>query len=127
MKITDVKKMKRNTEMANGTHTVKFSRIDYRTNETQDVTGVFVHVQGFRPLFIPFFENGENYQLDFLLQQLGVDSYDPAEVNKKAGTEIVCTRYTRVVNNNSYQNTSFNPNPRTADAPDAPAAEDLPF
>lgn len=107
MRLDNFKAMKRAAELELGTHKVVFEKIQYRTDDVGEVTGAFIHVRGFRSLFIPIFET-ENYQLDLLLAQLGCDSYDDAEINKFAGKEITCTRYQR----ETYTNVSFNPNPR---------------
>ena len=109
MKISEIKNMKRTPEMPVGTtEEVTFKKIQYRTNAEGDITGVFVHIEEYRSLFIPFFEE-DNFQLDLLLQQLSCDSYDPEEINKCAGTIIKATRYERVTESGTYTNTSFNP------------------
>ena len=105
MKISEIKNMKVAAEMPLGQHEVTFKRIQYRTDADMNINGVFVHVEEYRSLFIPFFEE-DNFQLDLLLKQLGCDSYDPDEINKFAGTVIKATRYVR----GQYTNTSFNPN-----------------
>lgn len=105
MKLNDLKKMSVTPEMPLGTHEVVFKKIQYRTDEDDNVTGVFIHVEGYRSLFIPFFEQ-DNFQLDLLLRQLGCTSLDPDEINKCAGTVIKATRYVK----GEYTNTSFNPN-----------------
>lgn len=111
MKLSELKNMKVAVEMPMGKNEVVFKRIDYRIDrETQDVTGVFVHVEKFRPLFVPFFGNGDNFQLDLLLKQLGCESYDPDEINKAAGTVIVAHKYTREAKGQTYTNVSFNAN-----------------
>lgn len=108
MKINEFKNMKRATEMPiNEMKEVTFKRIQYRTDADGNINGVFVHIEEYRSLFIPFFEQ-DNFQLDLLLEQLGCDSYDPEEINKYAGTIIKATRYTR----GEYVNTSFNPRGR---------------
>lgn len=105
MKISEIKNMKKAKNMPLGTEEVTFKKIQYRTDAEDNITGVFVHVEEYRSLFIPFFDNGDNYQLDLLLEQLGVDEYDPDEINKAAGTKIKVSRYKR----DEYTNTSFNP------------------
>ena len=105
MKLNEIKNMKVSAEMPLGTHEVTFKRIQYRTDAEENITGVFVHVEEYRSLFIPFFEQ-DNFQLDLLLRQLGCTSYDPEEINSFAGTVIKATRYPR----GQYINTSFNPN-----------------
>ena len=105
MKISEIKNMKRASEMPLGTQEVTFKRIQYRTDAEDNINGVFVHIEEYRSLFLPFFEQ-DNFQLDLLLGQLGCESYDPEEINKCAGTVITATRYER----GEYVNTSFNPN-----------------
>ena len=111
MKLNELKKMKRAVEMPMGRNEVVFDYIDYRTDkETDEINGVFVHVKDYKPLFIPFFDNGQNFQLDLLLDQLGCDSYDPAEINKCTGSVIIAHRYTRETDEQSFRNVSFNAN-----------------
>lgn len=105
MKLSELKNMQVAPEMPLGTHEVTFKRIQYRLDADMEITGVFVHVAEYRSLFIPFFSNGDNFQLDLLLRQLGCTSYDPEEINKFEGTVIKATRYPR----GEYINTSFNP------------------
>lgn len=105
MKISELKNMKVAKEMPLGTHEVTFKKIQYRTDATDNITGVFVHIEEYRSLFIPFFEE-DNFQLDLLLNQLGCNSYDPDEINAFAGTVIKATRFVK----GEYTNTSFNPN-----------------
>ena len=110
MKLNELKTKKIAKDMPMGKNEVIFNRIDYRTDrDTGDINGVFIHVQEFRPLFLPFFDNGDNFQLDLLLGQLGCDSYDPDEINKCSGTVIIAHRYTREANGRIYTNVSFNP------------------
>lgn len=112
MKINELKNMKKAPEMPLGTHEVTFKKIQYRTDADENINGVFVHIEEYRSLFIPFFEE-DNFQLDLLLEQLGCDSYDPDEINDCAGTKIKVTRYQRDV----YTNTSFNPRGNEESAP----------
>lgn len=105
MKISEIKNMTVAKEMPLGTEEVTFKRIQYRTDADDNINGVFVHIEEYRSLFLPFFES-DNFQLDLLLKQLGCESYDPEEINKCAGTVITATRYER----GDYVNTSFNPN-----------------
>ena len=104
MKISEIKNMQVAKEMPLGTEEVTFKRIQYRTDADDNINGVFVHIEEYRSLFLPFFEQ-DNFQLDLLLGQLGCESYDPEEINKCAGTVITATRYQR----GEYVNTSFNP------------------
>lgn len=105
MKISELKNMKVKPEMPLGTHEATFKRIQYRTDAEGNVNGVFVHLEEFRSLFIPFFEE-DNFQLELLLRQLSCSTLDPDEINKCEGTIIKATRYER----GEYVNTSFNPN-----------------
>ena len=118
MKLNELKKIARLQEMPLGKNEVVFDHIDYRIDkETEDITGVFVHVKDYKPLFIPFFDNGQNFQLDLLLDQLGADSYDPDEINKAAGTVIICHRYIRSTDEQDYTNVSFNARYSEEDVP----------
>lgn len=111
MNINELKKMKKAPELPFGKNEVTFKEIQYRTdNFTGDVNGVFVHIENFKPLYLNFFANGQNFQLDLLLDQLGCDSYDPDEINKAKGTVIIAHRYTRETETGTFTNTSFNPN-----------------
>lgn len=104
MKLDALKEMKKAPEMPLGKKEVTFKKIQYRTDEEGNVNGIFVHIEEYRSLFIPFFEE-DNFQLDLLLEQLGCESYDDEEINKASGTVIVATRYER----GGYINVSFNP------------------
>lgn len=109
MNINDLAKREFKKNLALGKHNVVFDHIEYRTDDEGDITGIYVHIEAFKPLFVPFFDNGENYQLDLLLEQLNVDSYAPDEINRAKGTTIICHRYERVTDTNTYTNVSFNP------------------
>lgn len=120
MKLNEMRTMKRAPEMPMGRHEVVFEKLQYRVNGEGDITGAFVHVQGYRSLFIPIFEE-QNFQLDLLLGQLGCDSYNDEEINQYAGTVITCNRYTRTTDDGTtYTNVSFNKNVNTTDV-DIPA------
>ena len=109
MKLNELKEMKRAQELPLGKNEVVFDHIDYRTDRvTEDINGIFVHVEDYKPLFIPFFDNGQNYQLDLLLNQLGCESYDPDEINKYKGTIITAHRYLRETETDTFTNVSFN-------------------
>jgi len=122
MKLNEIKTRKVAKDMPMGKNEVVFTKLDYRTDrDTGDINGIFVHVKDYRPLFLPFFDNGDNFQLDLLLNQLGCDSYDPDEINQHTGTVITAHRYTREANGQVYTNVSFN-----ADYAQADANTDLP-
>lgn len=111
MKLNELKGMKRAIEMPLGKNEVVFDHIDFRTDKaTGDINGIFVHVKDYRPLFLPFFDNGQNFQLDLLLDQLGCDGYDPEEINQCKGTVITAHRYLRETQTDTYTNVSFNAN-----------------
>ena len=111
MKLNELKNMKRAVEMPMGKNEVIFDHIDYRVDrDTDEITGVFVHVKNYKPLFIPFFNEGQNFQLDLLLEQLGCESYDPDEVNQYTGSMIIAHRYIRETPDQTYTNVSFNAN-----------------
>ena len=109
MKLDELKNIKRDVEMPMGKNEVVFDHIDYRADkQTGDINGIFVHVKDYRPLFLPFFDNGQNFQLDLLLDQLGCESYDPDEINKCKGAIIIAHRYLRETETDTCTNVSFN-------------------
>lgn len=109
MNINTFKDKQYRKTLALGKHEdIVFDHIEYRTNNSGDITGIWVHVEKFKPLFLPFFED-DNFQLDLLLEQLGIESYDPDEINQAKGTIIICHRYERVTDTDTYTNVSFNP------------------
>lgn len=89
---------------------VTFKSLNYRTDEQGNINGIFVEVAEYRSLFLPFFEDGNNFELDNLLEQLGVDTYDPEEINKTAGTKIIVSKVERKKDKDIFENVSFNPN-----------------
>ena len=121
MKLNELKNRKVAKELPIGRHEVTFKKIDYRTNSEMDITGVFIHIDGYKPLFIPFFDNGDNFQLDLLLEQLGCDSYDPDEINQCTGTRIIAQKYIRQVEDRTFTNVSFNTNFASTDNESLPA------
>lgn len=111
MKFNEFAKQEVKKNMPMGRHNVTFEGIDYRIDADGNVTGAFVRTKEYRNLFLPIFEE-QNTQLDLLCDQLGVDTYDPIEINKAKGTIIVATRYER----EQYVNVSFNPAERNEDS-----------
>lgn len=109
MNINELKRRAFRKQLELGKHEVVFDHIEYRTDNSGDITGIWVHVQTFKPLFLPFFDNGDNYQLDLLLEQLGVESYDPDEINQATGTCVICHKYERITDTDTFTNISFNP------------------
>lgn len=101
MNINDINNIVRTTkeEMPLGIREVTFEKLDYRVDkDTGVITGAFVHVKEWRPLFIPVFEDlNKNFNLDGLLDQLGCISYAPEEINKAEGTVIKVSKYLKTV------------------------------
>ena len=92
--IADIEKMAVAKEMPLGTIDAVFESMEYKLDENQeDIKGTFLHFEGFRSIYLPFTDGKVNYQLDYLLEQLGVDSYSPAEINAKEGTSVKISRY----------------------------------
>lgn len=111
MKLNEMKNIKRAETLALGTHEVVFDHIQYRVNAEEDVIGAFVHIVGFKSLYIPIFDDDRNFQLQFLIEQLGAETADEDEINSFKGTVITVTRYPR----GEYINVSFNPNTAQAE------------
>ena len=110
MKLNEIRKNTVTRAMPYGKNEVVFEGLEYRLDNDKNVTGAWVHIKDFKPLFIPVFE-GENYQLDLLTEQLGVDTYDDREINKCTGTCIIAHKYTRIDEERGmeFTNISFNP------------------
>lgn len=113
MKLNETKTKKREQNLPEGTHEVIFKKFAWFADENQDVKGARIYIDGYRPLYLNYFDEGENFQLDYLLDQLGIeDSYDEEDINEASGTVIKCTRYPKQVKDKLYINTSFNPKPK---------------
>lgn len=111
MKLNELRKKEVKRSMPYGKNEVTFDHIEFRIDEeSKEITGAFVHIKEFKALFIPIFEDN-NYQLDLLTEQLGVDSYDDREINKTTGTMIIAHKYTRMNEQlqQEFTNISFNP------------------
>ena len=95
LRMADIEKMAVAKEMPLGITEAPFERLDYRIDpeDEESILGAFVHFEGFRSIYLPFTNGEVNYQLDYLLEQLGTESYSPAEVNKFAGTIVKVSRY----------------------------------
>lgn len=116
MKLNELKNKEVMRAMPMGKHEVTFVRIEYRTDQDDNVTGAWIYITEYKPLYIPIFD-GENFQLDLLTEQLGVESYDPDEINKCQGTKIIAHKYLRtdVERQQDFTNISFNPRYREPD------------
>ena len=82
-------------DMPLGVTEAVFEKIDYRIDpeDEESILGVFVHFDNFKSIYLPFTEGEVNYQLAYLMEQLGLETYDPREVNKTAGTIVKVSRY----------------------------------
>lgn len=111
MKLDEIRNTKRTHALPVGNFEVVFKKFQWRTDAEGEVKGAWIHIDGYKPLYLTFFEDRENYQLDYFLDQIGceTDVYDDNLINEYAGTVIKVSRYP----NGEYINTSFNPNPRT--------------
>jgi hypothetical protein len=105
MKLSEMKNIKKADTLPLGTHEVTFKEIQYRINADEDVIGAFIHIEGFESLYIPIFNDDRNFQLKFLIKQLGAETADEADINACKGKVIKATRYPR----GEYINVSFNP------------------
>lgn len=110
MKLNDLKNKSVLRAMPMGRNEITFTGINYRIDDEENITGAFINCEEYRPLFIPIFE-GDNFQLDLLTEQLGIDSYDPDQINQAVGTRIVAHKYVRFDPNRGqeFTNISFNP------------------
>ncbi len=111
MDINTLRGMKMAAALPIGTHQVVFKKFQWRIDKDGQVKGAWIHIDGFKPLYLNYFDNNENYQLEYLLNQLGTDSYDDNIINEFTNTVITVTRYPK----EEYINTSFNPNPKAAE------------
>jgi len=109
MKLNELKARQVKREMPMGKNTVTFEGLRYRFKD-EDITGAWIDIKEFKSLFLPIFEE-ENYQLDLLLEQLGIASYDPEVINAAKGKSIIAHKYLRAVEDrpDPYTNISFNP------------------
>ena len=110
MKLNEFRKQEVVRPMPYGKNEVTFEKIEYRTDDKGNINGAWVYISDYKPLFIPIFEE-QNFQLDLLTEQLGVNTYDDREINKCAGTIVVAHKYTRFDQNRNqeFTNISFNP------------------
>ena len=121
MKLADIRNTRVKENMPIGTHEVTFEKIEYRADAQGNVKNAFVHIEGYRSIYLPIFD-GDNFQLDFLCKQLGAESWAEDEINNAKGTVITVHRYERenpLNPDNPFLNTSFNP------APFEPQEEDM--
>ena len=80
-----------------------FESIRYLVDEEMNVTAYIVSFKEYKDAFFNWFEDGRNFELENLLEQLGVETYAPEEINKASGTLIKARAY----KNKTYVNTTF--------------------
>ena len=82
---------------------VTFEGIRYLVDENEDITAYVVSFAEFKDAFFKFFDEGRNYELENLIDQLGAESFAPEEINKFSGKKIKARAYV----NEEYINTTF--------------------
>ena len=82
---------------------VTFEGIRYLVDENEDITAYVVSFTEFKDAFFKFFDEGRNYELENLIDQLGAESFGPEEINKFSGKKIKARAYV----NEAYVNTTF--------------------
>ena len=82
---------------------VTFENIRYLVDENEDITAYVVSFIEYKDAFFKFFDEGRNYELENLIDQLGAESFLPEEVNKYSGKKIKARAYV----NEAYVNTTF--------------------
>ena len=82
---------------------VTFEGIRYLVDENEDITAYVVSFTEFKDAFFKFFDEGRNYELENLIDQLGAESFAPEEINKFSGKKIKARAYV----NEAYVNTTF--------------------
>lgn len=121
MKLNELIKKDVVPAMPVGTEELTFEKFEIVVNNTkdQDIKGFRVYTKEYRSFYINWFNDGENYELDNLIDQLEVTSYDPEVINKAKGTKILVTRSY----NQEFLNTSFRTAGLTTVTPDG----EIPF
>lgn len=82
---------------------VTFENLRYLVDEEMEVTAYIVSFKEYKDAFFKFFDEGRNYELENLVDQLGAESFAPEEINKFSGKKIKARAYT----NENYVNTTF--------------------
>lgn len=92
--MNDIKAMAVQKDMPLGVTEAPFVKLEYRADEeSNEVTGAYVHLEGYRSIYLHFTNHEVNYQLGYLLEQLGIETYAPDEVNKCKGAMVKVSRY----------------------------------
>ena len=105
MKLEQLKKVmvKKSMPVTETPIDVTFEGIRYLVDENEDITAYVVSFTEFKDAFFKFFDEGRNYELENLVDQLGAESFAPEELNRYSGKKIKARAYT----NESYVNTTF--------------------
>ena len=82
---------------------VTFENIRYLVDEEMEITAYVVSFKEYKDAFFKFFDEGRNYELENLVDQLGSESFAPEEINRYSGKKIKARAYV----NEEYINTTF--------------------
>ena len=82
---------------------VTFEGIRYLVDAEMEVTAYIVSFKEYKDAFFKFFDEGRNYELENLVDQLEAESFAPEEINKFSGKKIKARAYV----NEAYVNTTF--------------------
>lgn len=105
MKINDLAKVtvKKAMPITEEPIEVTFENIRYLVDEDMEITAYVVSFKEYKDAFFKFFDEGRNYELENLIDQLGSESFAPEEINKFSGKKIKARAYMNV----EYINTTF--------------------
>ena len=105
MKLEQLKKVmvKKDMPITESPIDVTFEGIRYLVDENEEVTAYIVSFVEFKDAFFKFFDEGRNYELENLIDQLGAESFAPEEINRFSGKKIMARAYV----NEEYINTTF--------------------
>ena len=105
MKLEQLKKVmvKKSMPITEEPIEVTFENIRYLVDEDMEVTAYVVSFVEYKDAFFKFFDEGRNYELENLVDQLGAESFAPEEINRYSGKKIKARAYV----NEEYINTTF--------------------
>lgn len=105
MKLNDLKKVtvKKAMPITEEPIEVTFENIRYLVDEEMEITAYIVSFVEYKDAFFKFFDEGRNYELENLVDQLGAENFAPEEINKFSGKKIKARAYV----NEEYINTTF--------------------
>lgn len=109
MNINTIKGMKKAESLKVGKHEVIFNGLNYWTEKDGTIKGAFIKVLDFKDIFIPISDNNTT-QIDYLLDQLSTNSYDPTTLERYIGTTISVLMKERITAKGTFLNADFNPN-----------------